>query len=1803
MAIRKPAKHGQKAKSTTPKPLPLAKPGPLGPLPSLDAKPLTQEDMLLLQRSAGNRAVGQLLEGATQYQPVFQTKRLAEAPSAPAKPGSGSAVLTLGERPRLGDLQMKPLQPMLSKGGDSTWASGRRQKSVIQRESSLTDARDKHLKDIDVAAGVQRFELLKELKKRSPSFDKVADGLHGWDATASKKLQDAVKEKFTEPFQLAYLESIIKSKGEKPSHVMRLALSLGLVKSGAGDKKEVLRIIEDEPWSQADKVEYNAHKASLEARLQSTFNALTLQRVQAFLTANEAVATAATGDAAAGQQAAEKEVLYLAASIKQCYGRWQWASTQNNKVFETVKKWLTKASTEARALAQNDLAQADSEVAKALKYVGLATGRHREYVQDLINGVINGVELQAVLGKDGAGKNITLADTQKSKSSWQLEQEFLPAAEQAASQAKEQKVAEANANLVAANTLTALLGREKKEQQKWDGRYRVTKWFVSRSEHTELRTHLAAMTPAQKKAFFATLGNDEKKLTTSLQDAGLKADEVAGLVEQFNLATKDQAAGPNYIELTKLVAELPAKAKRTSKTRKTFSEKAFGLVTKMTKEEREFAEKNPAVKDALQDAGNDAKNAAGPQIKAINTLIDPNQQDLKAISLDNLVARWAILIGAEIAEHATAGGHVYRHTVKRGKVVELLQHAQMEAQTAIGANVGFGTLKDFGTKVLAHADLQKYSSFLWGSWWGLEAHGALTSKFKQGDLINAADRLRFARRGFATRTTEMTQIIEDSSGEQLFSVAEPVNRAKDAYDLKADVLTTMTKELGGMGGGRSKSLVKVLAKARYKLGDYIITAADQLNIKDDNNQKFASADVKRIGERTKALGLLDEEDMSRKGVQWSSLSVAGYEQAESARAFKGAHRAMGNALRDLGAHASAKNRADTIENRLGNIRATASEWTSRAEAFDALKAKYDGRCMLLVELLLGAAIGVSTGFLTGGATWLAAAFIKFGMAMMQKVATTVIRRYVVGETGLTRGQMAQALAQSLVEMGLAVATADFAEHVTKPLWQEATLVKDVDGKFGSKLAQDWYKSGGLYTTQGIFTEAGKNAAETMVGKVLFSAPAQIFADLTTSEEVLKTLRENPGDAMKYYMRTLVEAGLLTSVQTLVREGMRDAWDKDAREKQGKASKDYHDKLQAEADAKATLGGQSQDRKTAWDAWQTNSNRETPEKLVENATTQKNDAETAKGFVTGTYYTERQELTKVQTAASKDGTFWDKVKAAKQSNEAAEVTWARDNKFTSSGGVTTRMQTIEATDGYKAWDRVGKPADAPAAESLLNGANTQLTNANNIQAYNTAFTSHETAASNLTSSKTDFDKAYASPIYNHDKKDGSEFWAAYGAALDPSKPRLMGGFIEIGIDKLGAQLGATPPSSGTTAVGAKQPEGTPPVHGTSNYDLAGKNALLKGYQAALKVKVNAIDDPAAAKTHLTADLKGKYTEADKVDFVALANPNTKATDLDAARDKLKAAETSVTDYVRAFKAFNGLPEFAGYQTKRTEIGTAQDKLKAWEDDKVVLGAGAKLAQLRALRNKEVKKLTDAGLPDVLQIDATLGQFQAKVLGDKGDAGLKLELANQLKTVRDAETAAQQIVANGVIPLPTAQGVGGLIQGSIKTIEDFALNIAALEKEYAAAEKIVNETPTQFTNALKAAAKQYANDFKQGLSSDPRVQQLENKLQDARFRRAKVMWDKVKGESDALGDALVNKAQAVQVDEAKSELTNLQPMLDAVTAIVNFNARLDLKAIEKQMEEALVNRQRWTKAVHKVRVENLVRRIGQALQPAAQPESTR
>ncbi|WP_432810468.1 eCIS core domain-containing protein [Pantanalinema sp. GBBB05] len=1220
------------------------------------------------------------------------------------------------------------------------------QQSKIQRQdTALETAKKRHIADIDESQKDRRGKLDGAFKEKnffgmkSVSFKKVADllyGLVGLEQKEKEALNQNIKKTFGDgSWKTKYLASIVE-KGQ-PSRTMKLALAIGLVTGDSGDKKEALRIIEEKEWETNDQKEYKDNKKAIEDKIRSTFNLETLRQIENFFAAKENPVLA-------------KEINYLVSIINQRYHLAQ--KTNVTKLIDGVKGWIAKVSPQTRQQTKGN-----KEVNNALDRLELKQW-DKDYLIALISG--NSVNLKTV--------NLNKEDVDKPEEAWKLEQEFLTEDKKKESQDTQKKAS----NFAAVNDLHALLTREiSKFKGVFSDRQR-RKGILGRGQykHTKLTTQIAAMSGEQKKLFLETSPLDE--LEKKLQEAGFEEKDVADIKKQFSVAntTPDQELGSNYRDLVKLIGD-PGEFKSSS-----FPKKAFSIIARLTQDELYQVRSDADVWKNLKNKCE--KGDKGPSILGVFGLSkwsdelkkDGNEKDNKG---EYNPSHWATLINYAIDKHTNIAGDVNLLTIKSGHLAELMQHAQTAGKKVVASqnlNKGF---KEFTDKVWQDVT-DRHKAYLKGSSRREAVHylKELSLKFEGGTEIKAEDRIDLAMRWGKTHEQEITRIIEDSSGEQLKGLSnfddfsgkwkirgdgynelsalqKELKKAKEnsdqkaitdkekgiqakndeikknnkeidnfIIDLKPNILNKLEQELGDLvltptGDKRNKTLVGVVSKARRKLAEAL--SKDKEVFKLDG---LTESEKKVMQERIRALALLDEEDLSRKGIQWSSLSVTSLEQQESAWAYKGAHRAMSHELeknhsKDGGFRFTGEDKEDRnkiIETRVTEIQTAEGEWKTRKDAFEALKAKYDGRVKLIVDMVLGAVLGVVTGFLTGGASWLVGALIKFSMALAQKTLSAGVSYALTGE-GMTRAQLGQLVAQTLVEGGLAVASAAFTEHVTNPNWAKATLVGD-----DSKLGQSWYKQGGIFTSKGVASEAGKTAAEGMVSKILFEAPATLYQDLATKEEVLKELRHDPGKTMGSYFVDMGRDAILTFVKTTLGETIKDQWtEKSKRQDEGRLRKDWHDKIEAEKSTK-----QAQDLLNL-----------TPEQIV------KVDSEAAKA---------QNQLNTAQASVAQAQT------EAERATATASVRQAQDQLNTAQASVTQAQDQLNTAQ-----------ASVTQAQDQLNAANQNKTT---VEKYRQAV--QDTALS-----KDAVDKLTASPQYDWSKQNENQNRGLNEAFRSTFEPRQLG----------------------------------------------------------------------------------------------------------------------------------------------------------------------------------------------------------------------------------------------------------------------------------------------------------------------------------------------------------------------------------------------------------------------------------------------
>lgn len=976
-------------------------------------------------------------------------------------------------------------------------------------------------------------------------------------------------------------------------------INWGIYPFRPGDAKEVLKILEGESWGATELAEMRQPEFQTAFKRLERSDDKVKKRINAFLTFQDAqLQRADRKNPTAGErtQEAPLEVAHLVTIVKQHANRnWRWfIGIDKEALFAAVKGWADKASPEARALA----AQANSPFDQQLqKLLGTRLGRLRKhdyhYLFDLVQGhttqpntqdVVDPMAPQKKVNVGGiAGRlDITQQDLGRTEDAWKQEVLNQPGQAQAETVVKQKQKVD---NLPAISTLHALIEREK---SKWDSKWiKKRNWSSVRYQHRKLKAHIEGMSDEQREQYLLSLLSTQDTVTwwdpntlpaakanlyqqalgtfeAKLQTAGLKDKEIADLKARFHFKGE---LGSMYHQLVQLVARRARKGWDDDK----FGDKALGIITKLRGDEFRQVREDPTLWAALDQH---TQGKWRTRIKAVfglrhfadNQPVQPGTQSTQEersakarADAEESPMHWAILLDRRVKQHNWI-------TVPKGKVLAIMQQAQVAARRKY-------PIDPTAPQPQQQQQQQQRDQFIDEIWANLSPStndflkrlsffGGMKnqrSKFKQHQEISPLDRIKYASRNIKTRKGEILAVIEDSTGQELLGLSNlqdfvalmqerqqqppprpivQIDAELDAFiiDLKPEVITQLERYLGSWTGGETKKLTEVLSKARRKLATALTT--------DESFQRailaagVAQGDLPILQERTKALALLDEERLSKRGIQWGTLSVRSMERQEAAWRYKGTHRSMkgqlGNLREGQGLSDTQKQeRAKQIKGSVEEIQSAEKEWTSRKDAFEAMRTKYSGRLKKLIGLILTVAVAVGAGFLTAGLGSVATAFILAGLAILKKGVEAGIAALVDGGIEATGQELLQWFIMTAVEAGVQVASTVIAIDVIKPMWDGITLDTD-------KLPHGWYKQDGCYTAGGLFAEGGKRSAQGVFNKVAFSGFQNMINSFVTEEDPLGNLRRHPGRSIAEWAKDLTQGAVLTLFQTVVGEATKDA---------------------------------------------------------------------------------------------------------------------------------------------------------------------------------------------------------------------------------------------------------------------------------------------------------------------------------------------------------------------------------------------------------------------------------------------------------------------------------------------------------------------------------------------------------------------------------------------------------------------------------------------------------------------------------------
>lgn len=675
-----------------------------------------------------------------------------------------------------------------------------------------------------------------------------------------------------------------------------------------------------------------------------------------------------------------------------------------------------------------------------------------------------------------------------------------------------------------------------------------------------------AMSTGDPSAFQSEFEKAKEKFAGFLDRAGLSERAKAVILARFELkGSMDE----NYRRLIKTVYDYDHKVIHRTKTQ--HAHKVMDLLSKMRGDEfRQLRSNTKLLADLGRQLSDKYRNRAAALIgvsldgAGLDAGTTPEEQSKKASGdAEQNATRWAEVI------HQYVKGHRFRNIQK---VYGIVYEAQQEASSS-----GAFKLSDIYKQLYDN----HYSSLEWIS---LNAHGmTLVKKMSKNEPITVQDRLKLARRGIKTRSSEIELILDQTTDEdvlmqwsnfpefqqlwhdkQQYMIAitnTPSQDDKDTLQLQLDQINRnidnfvididnkaydlVHAELASKLG-KSERLGKMEAKIRKRIADAMAKSTSFKALVESTG--YTEKDVEMLGQQVQALSAIRLEDLSRKGIEWTSVSsLAVGRRVKFAQLITG-HRRLrknvekvhnrggsdGQFLAVTGSSMSdqlKKDRSTAIDSELGHVKKQQKQYESIRSAFEAARSKYNNRVLKVVGIILAIAAAAVTGGLSAAGSIGAGALlglINAATTIASKLIETGVKAILQGGLDMTGPEIAQDIVNEMFGAGLAAATGalsfQFNDTFLKGLKDSSALMDKVAAKLIDKAINNAIKdaSSELFKgfTSGILTEQsslrkwadgpGKMIADKMVKHV--TEAGLVFLQTTTSQGLSSPLMDAFGES-------------------------------------------------------------------------------------------------------------------------------------------------------------------------------------------------------------------------------------------------------------------------------------------------------------------------------------------------------------------------------------------------------------------------------------------------------------------------------------------------------------------------------------------------------------------------------------------------------------------------------------------------------------------------------------------------------------------
>lgn len=353
------------------------------------------------------------------------------------------------------------------------------------------------------------------------------------------------------------------------------------------------------------------------------------------------------------------------------------------------------------------------------------------------------------------------------------------------------------------------------------------------------------------------------------------------------------------------------------------------------------------------------------------------------------------------------------------------------------------------------------------------------------------------------------------------------------FDLNPNIISRLEKEHNRITGGRTTTTHSLVSQARKKL-------ADALSGDSTVQARFLRLgmyvqDFLNLASRVKGFKALDEEAVANRGLQWSSVDVRSILRKEAAWRLKGAFKEKSREQAQVTRDTFKDQLKDQAKNQEGqekalehasNVDERVEEYDRRKDNFEAMRAQYNGKLMMIVGGILAVGFSMAISAATAGvASPFLVALISFAMGLAQKAITASIEAAISGQgLNLSPDACWRLLIRTGIELGVSMAGAAITAQI-KSAWDANIAGKDWEQlhaenenfaaltKVADKGGKEWYDDGGFLKVQGLFAEAGKEAGINFM-KGALDGMGNATISLFTEAKPMQAVKDSLKDAAK-----------------------------------------------------------------------------------------------------------------------------------------------------------------------------------------------------------------------------------------------------------------------------------------------------------------------------------------------------------------------------------------------------------------------------------------------------------------------------------------------------------------------------------------------------------------------------------------------------------------------------------------------------------------------------------------------------------------